>query len=302
MRVFVTGASGFIGVAVTQELTSHGHEVIGLARNDASADKVTKMGGTPLKGDLSDLDSLRKGAAAADATIHLAFVHDFSSPESPARNCETDRNAIAAIGEAISGTGKVLVIASGTLGLSGPHGEPGTEDIPPPPGPGLFERGLSSDLVMKLSREQNIRGMVVRLPPIVHEGGRGGFLEILPPVFRQAGYAAYVDNGANRWPAANVRDVAVLFRLAIEKGKAGAIYHGLVEEGVRTKDIVEGIGRKLGVPVESKGAEEAAVLGMIAALLAMDSPASSEKTQKELGWKPTHPGLLAEIESGELVG
>ncbi|EME45922.1 hypothetical protein DOTSEDRAFT_70065 [Dothistroma septosporum NZE10] len=300
MRVFVTGASGFIGAAVTKDLISHGHEVIGLARNDSSADTITKLGGTPHKGHLFDLDSLKIGAASADAVIHLAFVHDFSGPDSPTNNCATDRDAISAMGEAISGTGKPFIIASGTLGLQEADGKPATEDTPGPRGSGFFDRTLSADLVQRLSKEQNIRGMVVRLAPIVHENGRGGFLTILPPIFRQAGFAGYIGDGENVWPAAHNQDIAVLFRLALEKGTAGAIYHGTSEEAVKTKDIVEAVGKKMGLSVESKSVEEAAVLGFVAHVLVMNDPTSSVKTQRELGWKPVQRGLLEDIEKGEI--
>lgn len=169
MRVFITGVSGFIGTAVTKDLITHGHEVIGLARNDASADKITKLGGTPHKGDLFDLESLKAGAASTDAVIHPAFVHGFSSPDIVTKNCATDRAAISAMGEAIAGTGKALIIASGTLGLAEPDGKPATEDTPGARGSGFSERTLSADLVQTLSKDQNIRGMVIRLAPIVHE-------------------------------------------------------------------------------------------------------------------------------------
>ncbi|KAL9032704.1 MAG: hypothetical protein Q9214_007854, partial [Letrouitia sp. 1 TL-2023] len=227
MRVFITGAAGFIGRPTVEELVKHGHQVLGLARSDANAEAIIKAGGEPHRGDLKDLESLKRGAAASDGVVHLAFIHDF---QDFGTSCATDRAAIEAMGEALAGTGKPLLISSGTLGL--PKGELGTEDSEQErDNPPFSDRGLSSDLVYKLSKEKGIRGQVIRFPPTVHGVGDWGFVPHLANIFREHGTAMYVGDGSARWPATHRNDAAVLIRLALEKGGAGVTYHPIAEEG-----------------------------------------------------------------------
>ncbi|MCJ1471403.1 hypothetical protein MMC13_000042 [Lambiella insularis] len=293
MRVFVTGAAGFIGRAVVQELLSHGHQVLGLARSDATAQAITKAGAEPHRGDLEDIESLKSGAKATDGVIHLAFIHDFSDY---ARSAAVDTAAIEAMGEAMAGTGKPLVIASGTLGM--PKGKLATEDSEAERGTFFSGRALSADAVYALSKEHNVRGSVIRLSPTVHGVEDKAFVPMLANAAREKGFATYAGDGSVRWPAVHRLDAAVLFRLALEKGTAGATYNGVAEEGVPIKDIMTVIGKHLKVPVEGRPMNEAVeALGFLAYVLAMDNPTSSEKTQRELGWHPTQPGLLADMEA-----
>ena len=293
MHVFVTGAAGFIGRAVVQELLSNGHQVLGLARNDASAEAITKAGAQPHRGDLEDLESLKSGAQAADGVIHLAFIHDFSNY---ARAAAVDTAAIEAMGEAMAGTGKPLVIASGTMG--GPKGILATEDTEPERNTPFSVRARSADVVYKLSKEKQVRGSVVRLPPTVHSAEDNGMIPQLINLARQKGFVTYIDDGSARWPAVHRLDAAVLFRLALDKGTAGATYHAVAEQGVPIKDIMTVIGRHLQLPVEGKPLDEAVgAMGLFAHLVGSDNPASSEKTQRELGWCPTRPELLVDVEA-----
>ncbi|CAF1095922.1 unnamed protein product [Adineta steineri] len=293
MRVFVTGAAGFIGRAVVQELINHGHQVLGLARSDASAEIITKAGGLPHRGDLEDLESLKSGARTADGVIHLAFEFDFNNM---AKSTAMDRAAIEAMGEAMAGTGKPLVIASGTLFL--PKGKLGTEDTEPDRNNPLSERGQSADLVCKLSKEKQIRGSVIRLSPTVHGKEDKGFIPMLINLARQKGFVTYIGDGSARWPAVHRLDAAVLFRLALEKGTAGGIYHGVAEQGVSMKDIMTLVGKHLQLPVQSKSMNEAVeAIGFFAHVIGSDNPVSSDKTQKELGWHPSQPKLLDDIEA-----
>ena len=293
MRVFVTGAAGFIGRATVEELVKNGHQVLGLARNDANAEKITKAGGEPHRGDLRDIESLKSGAKAADGVLHLAFIHDFSNL---AESCAVDRAVIEAFGEVLAGTGKPLVICSGTLGM--PKGTLTTEDTEPERDTLMSERSLSSDLLYKLSKEKQIRGSVIRLAPTVHGAGDWGFIPQLINAYRQKGSVIYIGDGSARWPAVHRRDAAVLLRLALEKGKAGASYHGVAEQGVPLKDIAAVISKRLQLPVEGQSVQDAmGTLGFFAHAIGMDNPTSSEKTQQELGWHPTQPGLLADMEA-----
>lgn len=292
MRVFVTGAAGFIGQATVQELVKNGHQVLGLARSDASIEKIKKAGGEPHKGELTDIESLKSGAKASDGVIHLAFVHDFSN--FPAA-CATDRAAIEAMAEVLAGTGKPLVIAGGTLSL--PKGTLGYEHADAEREGPMTDRALSADLVYKLSKEKNIRGSVVRIPPTVHGKGEEGFIPMLAKAYREKGSVIYVGDGSVRWPAIQRYDLATIFRLALEKGTAGATYHGVAEQGVSFKDITAVMGKKLNLPVKGESAEEAlADLGFSGHVICLDNPTSSDHTQKELGWHPTQIGLLADIE------
>ncbi|KAI4210469.1 MAG: hypothetical protein LQ351_006695 [Letrouitia transgressa] len=296
MRVFITGAAGFIGSATVEELIKHGHQVLGLTRSDASAEAIIKAGGEPHRGELKDLESLKRGAAASDGVVHLAFNHDF---QDFGGSCATDRAAIEAMGEALAGSGKPLLIASGTLGL--PKGEIGTEDSDHVrDNPPFSDRGLSSDLLYKLSKEKGIRGQVIRFPPTVHGVGDWGFVPILANIFREQGTALYIGDGSARWPATHRKDAAVLIRLALEKGAAGVTYHPIAEEGVKLKDIATVVGQRLQLPVTSVPPEQATEkLGFFATVMT-DNPTSSEKTRKELGWQPIGPGLLEDLEKNYL--
>lgn len=296
MLVFVTGAAGFIGRATMQELISHGHQVLGLARNDANAELITKLGGQVHRGDLEDLESLKSGARKADGVIHLAFLNDFTNFE---RTTDADVAAIEAMGEAMAGTGKPLVIASGTMLLEKgvlAAEDSDTVDIVP-----YSLRVRAAKTVYALSKEKQVRGSVVRLPPTVHGKEDSGFISIVINVARGAGSAIYVGDGTNRWPAVHRLDAAVVFRLALEKGKPGSTFHAVSEEGVKMSDIVGLIGKRLQLPVQSQSVEEAVPkLGLLAHVLAADNPTSSEITQKELGWdakNTTQPGLLEDMDA-----
>lgn len=293
MRVFVTGAAGFIGRSVVQELRANGHQVTGLARNDANVEILTKLGAEIHRGNLEDLESLKAGAQAADGVIHLAFVHNF---QDFANSIVVDRKAIEAMGEVLAGTGKALVIASGTMGLS--PGKVATEDTMPSTEGHMNARYLAAQVVYDLSREKQVRGSVIRLSPVVHGKDDWGFCPIFIGAARKNGVAGYVGDGSARWPAVHKEDAAVLFRLALENGPPGSTYHAVAEEGISNKDIMTKIGQQLKVPVEGKTVEEAAQgLGMLANFATIDAPTSSEKTRKELGWKPSRITLMEDLEA-----
>ena len=286
MRVFVTGATGFIGSAVVPELLGAGHAVVGLARSDASAARLESAGADVLRGELSDLDALRRGASETDATIHLAFVHDFANFAS---SVETDATAIAAMAGALEGTGKALVTASGLLGL--PSGRVVTErDVP----------GYAPRATALAAAARGVRASAVRLAPSVHGPGDGGFVPALIDIARARGAAAYVGDGSGCWPAVHVLDAATLFRLAVESAPAGSVLHGAGDEGVPTREIAEVIGARLGLPTVSVAAGEDAQehLGWMAPFFSMDVRASHAVTTELLGWEPTRPGLLADLETG----
>jgi nucleoside-diphosphate-sugar epimerase len=296
MRVFVTGATGFVGSAVVKELLGAGHKVLGLARSEANTAALTAAGAEIHLGDLDDLESLRAGAAASDGVIHAGFIHDWANI---AKSCETDRVAIETLGAALAGSDRSLLITSGTALLS--PGHLATEDIIPVYTPGAFPRVLSEVAAHRMM-EEGVKVAVMRLPPSVHGDGDHGFVPILIDNARQKGAAAYVGDGLNHWPAGHRLDVAVLYRLVLEKGLAGR-FHAAAEQGVPFKEIAGAIGRGLNLPVVSKTPEEAGeYFGWFAHFAGLDAPASSEATRARTGWTPKQVGLLADLEHGSYFG
>ncbi|WP_179466192.1 SDR family oxidoreductase [Mycolicibacterium vinylchloridicum] len=289
MKLFVTGASGWVGSAVVPELVNAGHQVVGLARSDASAEKLAKAGADVHRGDLEDLDSLRSGAKDVDGVIHLAFHHDFTDF---ANAGELDRQAITALGETLAGSGRPLVVTSGTAGHA--VGQVLTEDQPANP-----QSPRVSEPAALAFQDQGVRVSIVRLAPTVHGNGDYGFVPTLINVARDTGVAAHVGDGANRWSAVHRDDAAVLFRLAVESADAGTVLHAIGEEGVATRQIAEAIGHHLGVPVTSVAPEHAMDhFGWIGAFFALDIPASSALTRQRFGWTPTGIGLLEDLDQG----
>lgn len=288
MRVFITGGTGLIGSAVVAELIDHGHDVLALARSDASAQAVVQAGASPVRGGLADLDVLRAGVAKADGVIHLAFSNDFSSAEAVAASVAEESAALEAMGAELVDTDRPFVTCSGTPWIPG---RVATEaDVVPVEGP-VGGRGQSVTAVLGL---RGVRSSAVRLPRTVHNEGRGGFAGLLANIARQTGVSGYPGDGSQRWPAVHALDAAVLFRLALESAPAGTSWHAVDDEGDAVRDIAAVIGRRLGLPVQSVPTE---TYGPLGAIFANDQPASSAHTRETLGWQPKHPSLLADLEN-----
>lgn len=289
MRIFVTGAPGFIGSALVPNLIQAGHQVLGLTRSEAGAETLRKLGAEVLHGNTEDLDSLRKGAEQSDGVIHLAFNHDFSQFQ---KNCEDDRKAIGAIGEVLLGSNRPFVVTSGTAIAVNVDGQPSTEES----ATSSWNPRAASEAAVKELTERGVNTSIVRLAQI-HDTRKQGLVPYVTAVAKAKGVSAYIGEGANRWPAAHVSDTARLYHLAFEKAEPGAIYHAVDEEGVSMKEIAEAIGRGLKVPVISIKPEEAeAHFGWLAHFAPHDMPSSSAITQRKLNWKPTGPGLIEDLD------
>jgi nucleoside-diphosphate-sugar epimerase len=287
MRVFVTGAAGFIGSVLVPELLSAGHSVLGLARNDANAQKLAEAGVEVHRGDLTDLASLRAGAEKSDAVIHLAFIHDFSKF---AENCAIDKAAIEAIGEVLTGTEKPLLVTGGLALLA--DGRSATEDDQPAP-----RLPRASEAAADALAARGVRASTVRLPQ-VHDPVKQGLITYVVQVAREKGVSAYIGEGKNRWPAAHVTDVAHLYKLALEKGETGKKYHAVAEEGVTMREIAEVVGKGLKVPVVSITPEEAqGHFGWLAMFAGLDMPGSSALTRQRLGWEPKGLGMIEDLKA-----
>ncbi|MDO9396320.1 MAG: SDR family oxidoreductase [Herbiconiux sp.] len=289
MHVFITGATGLIGSAVVAELLGAGHSVTALTRSDASAAKAVAAGAGTVRGELGDLDVLRESARQAEGVIHLAFGNDFSSAEALTRNVTEESAALAALGEALVGSGKPLVTVSGTPWIPG---RASTEDDPLPTDGPVGGRSITVNRTLGLA-SQGVRTSAIRLPRTVHNEGEGGFAGLLTGIARQSGVSGYPGDGSQRWPAVHALDAAVLFRLALEGAPAGSAWHAVADEGDTVLDIVTVIGRRLGLPVAARPVEE---FGPIGPVFTTDQPASSARTRAELGWEPTHPALLDDLE------
>ncbi|MDO9456985.1 SDR family oxidoreductase [Nocardioides sp.] len=290
MQVFITGGTGLIGTAVVAELLGHGHTVLALARSDASAQAVEAAGGTALRGSLADLDVVRRGAEQSEGVVHLAFANDFSSPEALATAVAEETAALTALGETLVGSDRPLVACSGTPWVPG---RLSTEEDPLPTDGPVGGRGRTVTAILELA-SSGVRSSAVRLPRTVHRRGEGGFAGLLTQIARQTGVSGYPGDGTQRWPAVHALDAAALFRLALESAPAGSSWHAVDDEGDAVRNIAEVIGRRLGLPVESVAEE---TFGPLGAIFASDQPSSSVFTRQALGWEPTHPALLADLEN-----
>lgn len=292
MRYFVTGASGWIGSAVTTELLAAGHEVVGLARSDASAEAVRRLGADVRRGELGDPAGLADAAAESDGVVHLAFMHDFSRMGDAAA---ADRAAIDAMGTALAGSGRPLLIASGLMGLSGPSGPATERDTADP---SVHPRIANAQLALSFA-ERGVRPIVMRFAPTVHGAGDHGFVATLVRIAREHGQSAYIGDGSNRWPAVHRQDAATLVRLALAEAPAGSVFHASAEPGIATRDIATAIGHGLGLPVTSVEPEAAADhFGWMGMFFGADCAASSDLTRQQLSWTPTHPTLLEDLATG----
>jgi nucleoside-diphosphate-sugar epimerase len=303
MRVFVTGASGWIGSAVVPELLGAGHRVIGLARSDASADALTTAGAEVHRGTLDDFDSLREAADAADGVIHLAFKHDLAFSGDFQAAADADRRAVETFGEALAGSDRPLLIASGILGVAPgrvvrEQDGHGSHAAGAAFGGGPQTRWETAELTLSFA-SRGVRSSIVRLPPTNHGDGDNGFIAALVGIAREKGVSGYIDDGTNRWPAVHRLDSAHLFRLGLEGAPAGTTLHAVADEGVPVREIAEVIGRHLHVPVVSVSAEDAGEhFTWLGGFLGLDAPASSAWTRELLGWEPTHPGLVTDLDQG----
>jgi len=300
MRVFVTGASGWIGSAVVPELLRAGHEVTGLARSEPSATSLATAGAKVQRGCLDDIEVLMSAASQSDGVVHLAFKHDLAFSGNVTGALDANRRAIDAFGEALAGSDRPLVIASGVFGLAA--GRTATEQDGRDPVPaevsGLAARRRAEQAVLALSASR-VRSSAVRIAPTCHGEGDNGFMAFLVGIARATGVSGYLGDGSNRWPAVHRLDTARLFRLALEKAPAGSVVHAVGEEGVPIRAVAEVIGKSLDIPVASVPPEEAeGHFGFLAHLVGVDSPASSAITQAQLGWQPAHPGLIDDLEAG----
>jgi nucleoside-diphosphate-sugar epimerase len=286
MRVFLTGGTGLIGSAVVAELLEHGHTAVVLARSDTSAAKAEAAGAQAVRGTLADLEALRGGAENADGVVHLAFGNDFSTPEAVAANVAEEGAALDVLADALTGTGKPLVVVSGTPWIPG---RASTEQDPLPTDGPVGGRGRK---VTELLGREGLHAVAVRLPRTVHNQGEGGFAGLLTQIARQTGVSGYPGDGAQRWPAVHARDAAVLFRLALD-APAGTAWHAVADEGDPVRDIAGVIGRALGLPVQQVPEES---FGPLGAIFAADQPTSSAYTRERLDWTPTHPSLLEDLE------
>jgi len=297
MKVFVTGATGWVGSAIIQDLTAAGHEVLGFARSDEGAAQLRDKGIAVHRGELSDLDALKAGAQACDGVIHTAFIHDFKDFNAAG---ETDRRAIEAMGEALAETGKPLITTSGSALL--PHGRLGTENDAPDAS-GAAQHRTASELLTLALAERGVRSSLVRLPPSVHGDGDYGFAPRLVDIARAKGISAYIGEGQNRWPAVHRFDAARLYRLVLEQGTAGTRYHAVAEQGIATRAIAEVIGKGLGLPVVSITAEQASEhFGFLARFFSADCPASSALTRQRLGWQTCGLELVPDLEQHYFKG
>lgn len=290
MHVFVTGGTGLVGSAVVAELIEHGHQVTGLARSDASAAVLARAGADSLRGGLTDLDVVRAGAESSEGVIHLAFSNDFSNPQALARGVAEEAAAVEVLGRAVVGSDRPFVVVAGTPAVPG---RLSTEADPLPTDGPVGGRAVSVMAALNLA-QQGVRSSAVRLPRTVHEDGSGGFAGLLTNIAREVGFSGYPGDGTQRWPAVHARDAATLFRLALERAPAGTTWHAVTDEGDAVRDIASAIGRRLDLEVRSVPAQTFGPLGPI---FAADQPASSRHTRETLGWEPTHPRLLDDLEN-----